>query len=194
MKKMCFVIGLISLISGCGQGQSASGGQKLNSLYISLTQQFNESDSSNTIYLFNEGTDTLNYMTGENIIFHPPTRPTTIQFGDLDTSLLGYTECLYNNDGTSGCTITISNTINPDVYPAQENTFRGVLKHEIGHAFGMGHIKDDDNNVMYPVFYDKQTLPSNLQQYIINLTNFRENGINSGLSPITTKWLNGSFL
>jgi hypothetical protein len=177
---------LTFLVVGCGQNSSTNV-YSVNSPYIDLSQSFNMPNYSNTIYLFNEGTSSLDNLSQEEILFHHSIRPTVVKFGHLDSNLLGLTECLYSNDGTSSCTITISNIINPDVDPSATNTFRGVLKHELGHAFGLGHIKDDDNNVMYPIFYDKQTSQENLYKFVINLTNFRKNGTASGLPPITTK-------
>jgi hypothetical protein len=187
MKKITIFILSSFLLTGCGQS-SGSDVFSFNSLYISLTDKFNPNNSANTVWLFNEGTSNINNLSHEEILFKSPIRPTIIKFGDLDSGLLGLTECLYSNNGDSSCTITISNLINPDVHPEEANAFRGVLKHEIGHAFGLGHIKTDpENNVMSPVFNDRQTLSQNVKQFVIDLTNFRKNGVASGLPSISTK-------
>jgi len=184
--KLLAFMGLLFVIFGCGQ-KNDENNYSINSLYISISQRFNMPDNSVTLRLFNEGVSELDTLSQEEIMFHSPIRLTIIKFGELDENLLGLTECSYSSKGDSSCIITISSSINPDNNPWEETTFRGVFKHEIGHAFGLGHIKASSSNVMFPLFYEEQTLKNNLDRFIVDLTNFRKNGPASGLPTIFTK-------
>jgi hypothetical protein len=179
------------VLMGCGSSQSGSS-IAINSAFINLQNTFPETYSL-TNDLFNQDTINFNQLVGQNILFQPNSRLVNVVYGDLDPGILGLTECVYESDGTSSCTINLSNTIDPDQSISESDqetrtqTFVGVLRHELGHAFGLGHIKKDVNNVMYPYFNTNQLSDNSLNEYIINLNNFRINGEASGLPDINVK-------
>jgi predicted Zn-dependent protease len=128
----------------------------------------------------------------EEILFRQNNRSVVIKYGPLDGSLLGLTECTFYSDNIrTNCVITIKQEINPDLATSnaerltKERLFYGVLRHEIGHAFGMGHNLVDTNNLMYPIFNFSHVEDQNvLLKFISDLTNFRYNGAASGIRTI----------
>ena len=184
---------LVFLVSACGNNSANTNSVIYNTMFINLQNGESNSQFSLTNELFNQDTEDYNSRVGADVLFQDNSRIVTFSFGELDSGLLGHTQCNYYSDGTSSCSITITPSLNPDEAESstdqetRSQTFFGVLRHELGHAFGMGHIKDDPNNVMYPTFNVNQLQEQNVQQYFENLNNFRVNGAASGLPNITVE-------
>lgn len=190
---------IIYIFSGCGQNlfNISDSGNFIpnsnivtNSLFLNVKNELTGDQNSWTQFFFRETTGDINIRIKEDVLFRSNYRPTKVQFGELSKNVLGLTQCEYYNNGFSQCTITISNTINPDLTEDELlrsyklNTFVGVIRHEIGHAFGMGHVKDSDVHVMYPYFKNIQLQETSVQKFIEDIDNFRKNGAASGLPTI----------
>ena len=194
MKKLFLLVVILINLVACGkQNLDANSGITLNSMFLNLQNGLNYPVGTTTQTLFEQDTNDFNLRLQDNVLFRPPYRPTVMVYGDLDPGVLGLTACEYHSDGYSQCTITISNLINPDTAPtlaiqnARTNAFVGVIRHELGHAFGLGHIKDNPQHVMYPYFNDIQLQEVNVAKFFLDLDNFRRNGSASGLPSIQVK-------
>ena len=194
---------LISILAffatACSQSSSngintgtGNGGFQYNSLYLNLSNQISSSMTDSTS-IFTSITNDYDTRIKSEVLYHQGIRPTSVHFGALDAQVLGLTQCNYYSDGTSNCDVTLSNVINPDTATdpqtksAREVALGGVLRHELGHAFGLGHVKNNPMHVMYPYFSSNQTTESPIEQFITDLNNFRYNGTASGLPDISTK-------
>jgi hypothetical protein len=193
MTKTYKVLSLLSVLvlSSCGQSDNGPNPKELqvNARYLNTKAEgFSQTNSGLLIQIANE----LELYSQEEILFREKNRSVVVRYGPLDGSLLGLTECTFYSDNIrTNCVITIKQDINPDLASSnserlnKERLFYGVLRHEIGHAFGMGHNLVDTNNLMYPIFnfahVENQTV---LLKFINDLTNFRYNGAASGIRTI----------
>ena len=179
------------LLSACGQVNSSPDNGDIipNALYLNSSIADFTATNQQFFYL---ASAEINDLSKDDILFQKNGRVVSIKFGDLADSLLGLTECtFYNDPNKSYCQITLSQKVNIDLatstFDVQRRTklFSGVLRHELGHAFGMGHNLEDANNLMYPIFsFNHVDDPNVFINFINNLSNFRFNGKASGLRTI----------
>ena len=95
-----------------------------------------------------------------------------ILYGDLENAVIGQAETW-----SRYCRITMSNRVNPDS-PSYEGwgnkDFAAILRHEIGHCFGMEH-SEDPNSIMYwqyhPVIHPGERAINN---FVNDLKSFRD--------------------
>jgi predicted Zn-dependent protease len=192
--KQLFILVLLFFSAGCSQQSSGgnNGSFQYNSLYLNLTNNIPTTMTDSTS-IFQAIIQDYDNRINQEVLYHQGIRPTTVHFGTLENQVLGLTQCNYYSDGTSNCDVTLSNVINPDTVSdhqtkaAREVALGGVLRHELGHAFGMGHIKNNPMHVMYPYFNQNQTEDGPVSQFITDLNNFRYNGAASGLPDMSTK-------
>lgn len=188
---MRVIIILLSLIMvSCGVTDTAKNGSfQVNSKYIiSNIDELSPSNKETFIKI----SDEISRYSQEEIFFRPENRSVKVKFGPLDSSFLGLTECtFYSDNKKTNCLITLSLNVNPDdsLSPIdrlqREKLLYGVIRHELGHSFGMGHNLEDTNSVMYPTLSLTHVEDQGvLLRFIEDLTNFRYNGTNSGLRTI----------
>jgi hypothetical protein len=99
-----------------------------------------------------------------------------IQFGTFKSpTTLGQCAC-YDDE----CIITLRNDLNPndpnyteEQRWAVETEFRGVVIHELGHAFGLNHVKEEDE-VMSPYRSRQADKPAPFNRYILSLHEARK--------------------
>lgn len=181
------------LISSCGEAPIPTDENpreiQINSMFINIKlEDFSQENSINLMKLADE----FEYYSQEEILFRENHRSVVLKFGDLDGSLLGLTECsFYYESNKTNCLITLKNEINPDFsensldLTRRETLFFGVVRHEIGHAFGMGHNLVDMSHIMYPIYNSSSVHDQSIiLKFITDLTNFRYNGPSSGIRTI----------
>ena len=86
----------------------------------------------------------LESRTGESFMHSAPVADMDVKivYGDLENDAIGLATTWSNH-----CVITMSNKLSRDSRWDSDD-FAGVLRHEIGHCFGIDH-SDDTNSIMY---------------------------------------------
>lgn len=180
-----FFVAILLLTANCGTKEELIA----NTRFLNITQL---KITDTNLYFLDIASSEINVYSNEDILFRKEGRSVIIRYDELEDNVLGVTECtFYLDPEKTNCLIKISNGINlnetKDSLELDKKTklFFGVVRHEIGHAFGMGHNLENDKNVMYPIFnFDHVEDPKIFSTFILDLTSFRSTGKESGIRTI----------
>jgi hypothetical protein len=117
----------------------------------------------------------------------PAGRAVEISYVKFDSSgILGLTQCSQAPDNSISCEIQISTTLNPDTVenPSEKDQvvkrLETVLRHEIGHAFGIAHM-NSPKELMYAYSLPYHETEPAIETYVKELQELRQKGTDSGL-------------
>lgn len=168
-------------------------------VYITLQKVVDPSYKDEAVGAINDWINALNAASGASnfsytILVDPPSKRApadiSIQIKKNTGAVLGSTKISASSGTLNNTSITIAsqNAMGKALDPAD---FRNILRHELGHALGLGHANDNgsgDKDLMYP-YYDYievgyDVLPSALDiSALINL--YTSDGFGgTNLSPI----------
>jgi hypothetical protein len=162
---------LTSLIpAGCGEATANCFKPTSNKPFFPYNAFYINSIDGDLSAVVDETIGDLETRTGETFMHAAPVADMDIKikFGDLDEKVIGQAETWSNH-----CRITMSNTLKKEGYWSKYD-FAAVLRHEIGHCFGMDH-DDDPTSIMYwqydPTIHRKN---DSINAFVIQLRNFRQ--------------------
>ena len=120
-------------------------------------------------------------------------RKVSIFFGSLPNHVLGLTECFQSVDKENDfCHITISEILKREQNTDEEKNqkFKRLLEftlyHELGHAFGLGHVEGKETHIMNPMLTNNMTKnPELLYHFYEYLDSFRKLGEETGFPLIS---------
>jgi hypothetical protein len=162
-----------TLPTGCGAAQTDYIRPTSNKPWFPHTAYYINAISGSLYNTVDETIVDLENRTGERFMHAAPVADMDIKilYGDLEDDVIGLAETW-----SKYCRITMSNKLNPESPAFQrwsKKDFAGVLRHEIGHCFGMEH-SEDPNSIMFWQYHPGVHLKEqSINNFVNDLRNFR---------------------